>query len=528
MTVSPHLPSCYLGQDNQISLHALHPRQLRLKLKSAWQKTPLYGFHLSGKGTHDVVYVPIDSWPGSQTHGRRLVDGTLILGSETTTVNNLWFPDHLSQGALYDLHSFEWLRNLRTLGDNAARRMARHLITNWIDTNSNWRSLSWRVDILGNRLSNWVGLYDFFCASADDLFRQKFFKSLYRQARHLSMNWQDIPSATQQLYALHGLLHVIICLNTNMHRLPNLLSHLDLLLEQQILEDGGHRTRSPHAQLMVLRILIDIRSLLRLVHLEGSSLLQQTIAKMAPIVRLFRHGDGSLSCFGPYSPLSSSLVDMVLSIADVKGRPPFSAPSMGYARSHNKSGLVLLNTRPSFVRAPCVNSEHGTGIFNFEWSAARHRFITFSDIILQNEQGEYAKSIENAQNHLSFDHQIHPEGSLLEAEFHSHQLEWSFRQHRSFFMSNYGPDFRGEDVLSSHIPCDYALRFVFHPDITLTRQGKQIFIDTPDKQRWTFLCSSKNTHLEIIDTFHKSPLLVVIGEIFSTRPHKVRWAFRPA
>lgn len=514
-------------ENHELSLvQKLSPHRVKRQLKVIWQKTPLYALNLSGKGPRDIALVPMDSWPGSHSQGRKLLDGTIVLGGESVFLKELWFPEHLSKAALCDLHSFEWLRNLRTLGDNASRRMARQLILNWIDANQNWGALSWRVDIMGHRLSNWIGLYDFFCASADDIFRHKFFKSLYRQARHLSLNWQDIPSSSQRLYALHGLIHVIICLNTNLYRLPGLLEQLDKLIEQQILEDGGHKSRSPNVQLIVLRILIDLRSLLRQSNHEISPLLQKTIMKMAPIVRLFRHGDGSLSCFGPYNPLNPSLVDMVLSIADVRGRPPFSAAHMGYERCNNKTGLLLINSRPSLIRSPSHFSEKGTGIFNFEWSTARHPLVTYSDVVFQSETGRQACATETKHDHLAFNHQIYPEGSFLEAEYQNHQPSWNFSQHRKFFLSNKALDFRGEDILTSHIPCFFAIRFVFHSDIKLIRHGRQIIIECPKGQRWTLLTSSTNTQIDTLETSHTAQMLVLLGELQPNKPKKIRWAFR--
>lgn len=507
-------------------LEKLNPYRIKKQLKVIWQKTPLYALNLSSKGPNDMARVPMDSWPGSQSQGRQMHEGRIALGIESVYLKELWIPDHLSKAALCDLHSFEWLRHLRTLGDNASRRMARQLILNWIENNQNWRSLSWRVDIMGHRLSNWIGLYDFFCASADDIFRHKFFKSLYRQACHLNLNWQDISSPSQRLYALHGLIHVILCLNINTHRLPGLLEHLDELIEEQILPDGGHKSRSPNVQLMVLRILIDLRSLLRQSNYEIPSRLQKTIVKMAPLVRLFRHGDGSLSCFGPYCPINPSLVDMVLSIADVRGRPPFSAPQMGYERCNNKTGLLLINSRPSLVRSPGHQSEKGTGIFNFEWSMARHPFVTFSDIVLQNETGREAFATETKHDHLAFSQQIYPEGSLLEADYQSHKPSWNFSQQRKFFLSNQSLDFRGEDTLTSHLPCFFAIRFVFHSDIKLIRQGRHIVVECPKGQRWTVLTSAPHCQIESLETSHATQMLVFLGELEPNKPQVVRWAFR--
>lgn len=542
-------------------------QRLSQNARRTWHKNPVYSFSLSSHGKQELFFVPTDSWPGSLTEGQRLLEGKFVLGSETALEQYLWSPSHLSQSALADLHSFEWLRNLRSLGDNASRRIARQLILSWINHNQNWRSLAWRPDIIGHRLSTWLGLYDFFCASADDFFRQEFFKSLYRQTRHLSRSWRDAPSAPQRLYALHGLILMLICLNHETHRLPGLFQNLHSLIEIQILEDGGHKSRSPLIQLMVLRMLIDLRSLLR--HIKPGAtdqdfngkngdflkrntqkkgahsivdppekgvvyllliLLHKTIAKMAPLVRLFRHGDGSLACFGPYHRINPNLVDMVLSLADVRGRPPVSARHMGYERCTSKTGLVLMNLKPSTLRSPSNTVEQGTGIFNFEWSTPRRRLITFSDIVIQSESlgqgGRSAQAVESKHGYFSCQHKAHPEGTLLEAEYQCHHPSWNFSQSRSLFLSNEALDFRGEDILASHLSGYYAIRFVMHPELRLTQRDKRIYIDSPDGQRWICLSNSSEVHIEVLDTSYPAQMILLLGEITPSHPCRVRWAFK--
>jgi uncharacterized heparinase superfamily protein len=496
------------------------------KIRLVWQKNPLYSLSLRGRGTTNLAVIPTDSWPGSLTEGRQIIDGKFILGSETALLQHLWYPKHLSQSALAELHSFEWLRNLRAHGENSARRTARQLILNWIDRNQNWQTLAWRPDIVGNRLSNWVGLYDFFCASADDSFRTQFFKSLYRQARHLSRSWMDVPTSAQKLYALHGLIHVIICLNHETHRLPGLMRHLDKLVKQQIFADGGHCSRSPILQLMIMRLLIDLKALCRQANVTLPESIHEAIQRMAPLVRLFRHTDGGIACFGPYQKINPNLVDMALTLSDVRGRPPQNANEMGYERATAKSGLVLFNKVPTLLRAPCNNIEEGTGIFNFEWSSSKRRIITYADVVLQSDRGLYAQALKSSHGHLQVKNKTHIEGALIEGEYQSHHPTWSFAQARSLYLNNKDYDFRGEDIISTHVSGMFALRFVFHPDMKVTHHGKKIYIETPDDQRWIFMSNCTDMHIEVLDTSYPAQMLLVMGQLTPNKTKRIRWAFR--
>ncbi len=521
MSAYLHLQQWPIDPEKTSVLHAMNQ-----KIRLVWQNNPLYSLSLSGRGAPNLKLIPSDSWPGNLTEGRQIIEGKFVLGSESTLLQHLWYPKHLSTAALAELHSFEWLRHLRAHGENIARRTARQLILNWIDRNQNWQTLAWRPDIIGNRLSNWIGLYDFFCASADEAFRYQFFKSLYRQTRHLSRCWMDAPTSVQKLYALHGLIHVIICLEHENQRLPGLLKHLDKLVSRQILADGGHCSRSPILQLMVLRLLIDLKALLRQAGIALPDSVNQAIQMMAPLVRLFRHTDGGIACFGPYQKISPNLIDMVLTLSDVRGRPPQQADEMGYERATAKTGLLLFNKTPTLLRSPCNNIEEGTGIFNFEWSSAKRRIITYADLVLQSDRGLYAQALKSSHGHLQVRNKTHIEGALIEGDYQSHHPTWSFAQSRSLYLNNKELDFRGEEVILSHLPAMFALRFVFHPDLRVTHHGKKIYIETPEGQRWAFMSNCTEMQIEQLDTSYPVQMLLVIGHLSANKTQKIRWAFR--
>jgi uncharacterized heparinase superfamily protein len=506
---------------------------LSQKCRLIWQKNPLYSLSLRGKGAQNLKLVPSDPWPGSLTEGRQIIEGKFVLGSDSTLVQYLWYPKHLADSALAELHSFEWLRHLRAHGENSARRTARQLILSWIEKNQSWKTLAWRPDMIGNRLSNWIELYDFFGASADDAFRHQFFKSLYRQTRHLSRCWGDAPTLTQKFYALQGLIIVTVCLDYESHRLPKLLKQLDRLVQRQILADGGHYSRSPLLQLAVLRLLIDLKMLLRQAGVPLPDASQKAIQLMAPLVRLFRHTDGGIACFGPYQKTNSNLIDRVLTLSDVRGRPPQQANEMGYERASTKTGLILFSKAPTALRAPDPQMEEGTGIFTFEWSSSKRRLITYADLILQSDpdsvqnlQGiRYAQAQKSAHGQLTGRHSRHADGTLIEGAYQSHHPSWNFSQSRSLYLNNRDLDLRGEDLVSSHLPAIFAVRFVFHPDLRILEHGKKIRIEASDEQ-WTFISNCPKLSIDRLETNYPAQMLLLMGHLDPNTPQKIKWAFR--
>lgn len=500
-------------------------RQVRLLLQS----NPLYSLSLLGKTPHSLSIIPTDPWPGDPLHGHLILDGKIKINESIYDLNEFWTTKKAQKSDLLQLHAFDWIRDLRSVGDNVARRLTRQLILAWISRNQNWRSSTWSPEILGRRLTNWISLYDFFCSSADDTFREIFFKSLIRQARHLNRCWVDAPTSYQRLRALKGLIFASITLLEIRKQLPKLLEKLEEEIQEQILPDGGHISRLPSAQANLLWDLIDLRSLLRAMKHDIPKSLQEAIDKMAPIVRLFRHGDGGLSSFGGISPLTPNSVDMILSLADVGGKPPAKAPSMGYERCATKNSLLLINTGGPInsLRGSKANTlaDPGTAILDFEWSVGRERLVVQGDLVLRSTEGTplCLQSLVN-QNDLKI-HRKNQDGHIL---FDAHYHSQDFNHDRHLYFAAHRGDFRGEDTIELSTDGLLAIRFVLSPGIQvdLSPNGKTAVLKSPSGQIWRCLAEGHQEILcdQILDT--NTHIIFLLSTLRSHLPQTFRWAFK--
>jgi uncharacterized heparinase superfamily protein len=435
---------------------------------------------------------------------------------------------------LKELHQFIWLRDLRALGDNLARRLARQLITNWIDRNQDWQLYSWGVGITGQRVANWIALYDFFCSSADDSFRAMFFRELSRQVRHLIYSWEDASAPLERICALKGIIFASIAFPGENHRLATLLPQLETELRVQILPDGGHNSRSPETHVLVLRDLIDIRAMLRLIHHEIPSFLQATINQMAPIVRLFRHGDGGLATFGNSCQSSPAVIDMVLSLADVRGRPPERALSLGFERCVNKSSLILINVGAKAASIAPTMSELGTGSLNFEWSIGRDRIVLQGDVILQTQDGKNFEIPELVDKKSMNLHRTNQKGLSLVDVRYGRPDGLSFSHRRQLCLGGNQPNLRGEDTI--HVPCDaiYGIRFVLDKAVeaSLSSGKRGVLLRIPnsgktsksqEQQQWRLLVSGAEEIL--YEPFGDNQAILLLGRTKVNQATSVQWAF---
>lgn len=500
-------------------------KNLNSHVRLLLQSNPLYGLSLLGKAPRSLTIIPTDPWPGDPLHGQLILEGKIRVNQSILDLNEFWTMKKGQKLDFLQLHTFDWIRDLRAVGDNASRRLTRQLILAWISRNQNWRLSSWRPEIIGRRLANWISLYDFFCSSADDAFRDIFFKSLVRQSRHLNRCWTDEPTSFQRLRALKGLIFASITILEKQKRLPKLLKKLETEICEQILPDGGHKSRLPAAQAMVLWDLIDLRSLLKAIKYDVPKVLQDAIDKMAPIVRLFRHGDGGLSSFGGISPLSSNTIDMILSLSDVRGKPPAKASLIGYERCVTKNSLALVNTGGPLESIFDTLMDHGTGILDFEWSTGRERLIVQGDLVLRSAEGTSLRLHSSVcQDALKVFRKTIDGHALLDAHYRSH----SFNHDRQLYLAANRGDFRGEDTIETPTSGLFAIRFILSPGIQteLSSNGKTAVLKSPSGQVWRCLAQG---HQEIICDYLpevETSLILLLGTLQPQKSQTLRWAFK--
>ncbi|MCX7338136.1 MAG: hypothetical protein NTX76_02485 [Alphaproteobacteria bacterium] len=485
------------------------------KVRHFFERSPLYGMTLRKKMPDGLLRVPTDPWPGDIRTARALLEGAFPIGHQMISLNDfLELLTPQKNGPMTELdwiHGFDWLRDLRSICTNSSRKLSRHLMNHWMEHNQSsssrcWLSASWRPDIMGTRLANWVSLFDFFGSSADEDFHRAFMSSLGRQYHHLMRSYADISDPIRRFRALKGLIVCACSLYGDSDIILFLLKDLEKTLQKQVFSDGGHKSRSPVLQLLTVRDLIDIRSLLRGMNIKEPPFLQAGITAMAPIIRLLRHNDGEMADFGDAQfPMkneggghyySSSFIDMVLSLSDVKGRPPGRASDMGFDRLSSKLGTVLINTKPLLFNRTNQHdvSSHGepsTNIMNFEWSFGRQRIVHSGDVMVQLSSGLWIRAEDQDDSNLDLERQT-KDGHIYwmgaHNQFFRSQLAPGVGYHhqRQLYLGSEGGDFRGEDVITLSESGIVALRFVFAENTQFTQLSNKIIkVSVPPQAKIT-------------------------------------------
>lgn len=519
-------------------------------------RSPLYNLTLGGRAPAALSCVPGDPWPGSAAAGTELLEGRYRFAGEAVTSDDPpWSPAGAGQAWIAAFNAFDWLRDLRAVGGDAARRHARMLVTSWLDRNHGWHEDSWAPAVLGTRVANWISLHDFYCSSADDAFRARVFDSLARQARHLYRAIPGTLDGSGLLAALRGMVAAGVALPGCERNLTAALRLLERELPRQVLPDGGHAERNPEAHLLALRHLIDLRAALRMGRVEIPEALQHAIDRMTPALRFFRHGDNALALFNGGREGDTALIDAVLAQSDARGRPLKSMPHSGYERLLAGRTLVLMDAgRPP---PHGLDARAHAGTLSFEMSVGRERIVvncgahpgptgpwrrglaaTAAHSTLAVSETNSAEVLEEGglgrRPRRVGCERVDSEGAcLVEGSHDGYARAFGLTHRRRLYLADNGEDLRGEDMLEGPGGHGFAIRFHLHPavEVTPTRNGSAVQLRLPSGMAWRLHASgaqasvSESIYLGQGDEARRTSQVVLSG---TTRPDRsvVKWALR--
>lgn len=478
---------------------------------SAWQAlrrgflaSPLYGLTLMGQRATALKTTPRDPWPGEQKRGE------VILREVDSLAEALQRRAEVEPPRQEWLHGFSWLRDLRAVGGDEARRQARELVAIWILEHERWSEIPWRPDIVGTRIAAWLGGFDFFAASADDFFRNELLTSLCRQARHLSRTVRQAPAGSGEVAALHGLIAAGTALPDGERRVAQSLRLLKRVIWDQILDDGGHVERSPRIHLEVLRRLIEMRTLLRATDHEVPPILEDAIERMAPMLRFFRHGDGGLALFNDTGAESGGAIDLVLTQSDSRTRRGSSAPDSGFERL--QAGRTVVIADVGAPPPPDLDKHAHAGTLAFEMSVGKERLIVNCGVhgsptaawraVQRSTAAHSTLSVGDTSSS-----EILPEGGLgrrpasvacsrreedgsvwIEASHDGYRPLFGVTHKRQLYLGGGGEDFRGADTVAGTAGRKFVLRFHLHPRVkaSLIQEGAAVLLGLPAGGGWRF------------------------------------------
>ncbi len=332
---------------------------------------------LAGRAPDRLLHAPLDLVPGAAGRGAALLASTYDFGGQTVRAADLgdgipWQHREAGEYWFAELHGFAWLRDLRAAGAVRAPERGRAMVLDWLRQHRNVdRAGPWRPELVGQRLSSWLAHGAFLLRGADDDFARRFYRALDLHARRLAHAARGARAGLPEIIACKGLVQGGICLPEGERRAAHGLKLLEAALKRQVLKDGGHVERNPSAHLAAMRHLAELRETLDAAGRPAPPALAAGLTRLAPALRMFRHGDGRLALFNAGVEEERWLVDLALARAPAEGPVLLDATETGFRRIEGKRATLIAD----MGRPPAAGRWAHAGTFGFEISVGAERLV---------------------------------------------------------------------------------------------------------------------------------------------------------
>jgi|FEC22Drversion2_1045045.scaffolds.fasta_scaffold00382_11 uncharacterized heparinase superfamily protein len=511
----------------------LTAHQLRA-LAAAAYSSPLYRWRLSGGASDRLLIAPQDLRTADPTMAIDIYHGRFSLaGSVAETAGESPFalkPPNVEWHRA--LHGFGWLRDLRAADTELARIQARALISDWMSLYGSWDAGVWDPVVTARRLISWFSHSPLVLKGADHAFYRRFMRSISRQTRHLARAGSEAPDGAPKLLAAIALCYAGLCMHNRQRLLRQASRWLADELARQILPDGGHISRNPEVLIDLLLDLLPLRQTFAARDVAPPPALTSAIDRMMPMLRFFRHGDGTLAHFNGMGPTYPDVMATLLAYDDARGRPVSGAPHSGYQRIEAGDVVVLIDTGPP--PPPRLSREAHAGCLSFEMSAGLERIIVNCGVppfgsrrwrtVSRSTAAHSTATLDDTSScrfasaaivvdrlgpiilsgprHVPVERRDEEIVSVV-ASHDGYRGDFGIQHERRLTVSADGDRIEGEDIFSAiggRATADptYAVRFHLHPQVraSRTRDGTHVVLALPSGSAWEFFAGGAEISIE--------------------------------
>jgi uncharacterized heparinase superfamily protein len=472
------------------------------------------------------------------------------------------------------LLGFGWLRHLRAADSGITRANARALVDEWISLQGAWHPLGWRPDVLSRRIISWLSQAPLLLQDADMRFYRRFVRSLVRQVLYLRHTAGDAHRGVSRMQATIALSYAALCIAGQSRHIKSTTARLKTEIERQILPDGGHVSRDPGAIIEILIEFLPLRQAFTSRNIAPPAALLNAIERMMPMLRFFRHSEGTFAHFNGMGATPAELLLTLLAYDETHGTPLSNASHSGYQRLEAGGGVLIMDTgRPPPIE---MSLEAHAGCLSFEFSSTRQNLIVVNCGMPANARDEWrpvarataahstatlnetssAQFVEappfrrvlggspmlGGPSRVSVSREERPDAVVLRAGHDGYAPRYGILHERIVTLAIDGTRLEGEDVF---LAADrgtrgrssedrYAVRFHLHPLVKATRltDGHGVLLLMPNKEVWTF--SAGDNPVQIEDSVYlagndgpRRAAQVVIHGHAREKP-RVTWSFQQA
>ena len=421
------------------------------------------------------------------------------------------------------LAGFGWLRHLRAADGPGARQRGRALVDEFLDAFARpSQAVVWEPRVVARRMLAWLSQSPVILDGADRGFYNRFMQALatHRQALDRQLNGGLVGD--DRLLAALALAEFGLCVQGAGALQKRGTDALAAEIGIQVLPDGGHISRNPQILIDLLLDLLPLRQAYAARGIQAPQQLLNAIDRMMPMLRLFRHGDGTLALFNGMGLTAPELVATILAYDDARAQPLTNARYAGYQRMEEGRGIVVIDA--GAVPPTAFSTRAHAGCLAFELSYGAQRIVincgapevsranardaarttaAHSTLVVDDTsscrfatraglQRLLGDQILSGPGVVTAERQAAEGGSTVTLSHDGYAARFGLVHHRTITLSRGGTRLEGHDRLegvgkrgSETVP--YTLRFHLHPAIKArASETGAIRLDAPDGTSWLF------------------------------------------
>lgn len=467
------------------------------------------------------------------------------------------------------LNSFGWLRHLRAADTALARANARALVDDFLTSAEKPNGgTAWEPRVVVRRTLSFLAQSPLILESADRDFYRRFMRALTRTQLFLERQVAaGLVCGEERLFAAIALAELGLCMQASGNFQRRSTRRLAEELARQIRPDGGHISRNPDALIRLLLDLLPLRQAYAARAVSPPPQLLNAIDRMLPMLRMLRHGDGTLVLFNGMGVTAPDTLATVLAYDDPRAKALVNAPHSGYQRVEAGPSLLIVDAGPpppaeysTLAHAGCLAFEFSVGTQKFVincgapgagHSAARGvaRMTAAHSTLVVNDTSScriasrrglerwLSDEILSGPEQVGVERQNLPMKTRLLLSHDGYRARFGLIHERRLTLSADGSRLEGEDRLKrtsskAGKTYPYALRFHIHPSVRLQSvlDGRAVLFDLPDNSRWVFNAHDSRIEIEesiffaATDGPHPCEQIVVYSR--TDQAAQIAWSFR--
>ncbi len=487
--------------------------------------------------TDRLIIAPHDLRTADATRAAEIYAGRFVFAGKIVTCHgrSIFDLEPPSEDWEVALLGFGWLRHLRAADTALTRANARSLVDDWISNTSRRRPVGRRADVLSRRVISLLSQAPLVLGDTDGKFYRRYLRGLAREIRYLRYTMLDIDGVPR-LQVLIALCYASLCLANQGRHIRSATRKLSDELQRQILPDGGHISRNPGALIELLIDLLPLRQTFAARNIAPPPALLNAIDRMMPMLRFFRHDDGSFALFNGMSSAPSDILATLLAYDDTHGAPMANMPHTGYQRLDAGAMTVIIDTGPpppasvsQDAHAGCLSFELSAGpsriVVNcgmpstsrdnwraFARSTAAHSTLTYHETsscqfveLSAMKRFLHGAPVVSGPSKVESHREEVANGVLLTTSHDGYLPRFGVIHRRVLMAAHDGTRLDGEDTVTpaqgSRIKggeSDYAVRFHLHPSVKASRlsDARGVMLVLPNRDVWTFEALDDKVELE--------------------------------